>query len=200
MSEGTLPSSWFAPAKLSSSRRDCSAQIFRHHASQLLSKWREKAHDDPRGWFRWYPVTTSAAASGRTFGTILVLLLAAPAFGQALPPNKDRPVIPTVERFLLHAGSLRAARRPSRRSALARLMDLRSSSCGSARLDRLNPSWPTGSRTGDCADEVILSRKGTKSRTRVAGLRSSGTKATSGGPCSRAPRRAGKEAGSRSAS
>jgi len=58
-------------------RRDCSAQIFRHHASQLLSKWREKAPDDPRGWFQWYDVTTSAAASGRTFGTIIVLLLAA---------------------------------------------------------------------------------------------------------------------------
>jgi hypothetical protein len=66
-----------------------------------LSKWREKAPDDPRGWFQWYAVTTSAAASGRTFGTIIVLLLAASAFGQALPPNKDRP-IPTAERFLLH--------------------------------------------------------------------------------------------------
>jgi hypothetical protein len=42
-----------------------------------LSKWREKAPDDPRGWFQWYDVTTSAAASGRTFGTIIVLLLAA---------------------------------------------------------------------------------------------------------------------------
>ena len=33
-------------------------------------------------------------------------------------------------------------------------------------------------RTSDCADEVILSRKGAKSRTRGRNLRSTGTKAT----------------------
>jgi hypothetical protein len=36
---------------------------------------------------------------------------------------------------------------------------------------------PNRNGTSDCADEVILSRKGTKSRTRVTSLRSTGTKA-----------------------
>jgi hypothetical protein len=41
-----------------------------------------------------------------------------------------------------------------------------SASCGSVRIDRR-----------DCADEVILARKGANSRTRITGLRSKTTKA-----------------------
>src|SRR5262249_6511674 len=44
----------------------------------------------------------------------------------------------------------------------------------SVRIDRLD-SWLK--RTSDCADEVILARKGAKSRTRITGLRSKTTKA-----------------------
>src|SRR5262249_36613444 len=52
-----------------------------------------------------------------------------------------------------------------------------SSSCGSVRIDRLD-SWlgrPEGG-TSDCADEVILARKGAKSRTSITDLRSTGTR------------------------
>src|SRR6516164_9741277 len=50
--------------------------------------------------------------------------------------------------------------------------------CGSVRIDRLDP-WlgPTKRGTGDCADEVTLSRKEAKSRRRITGLRSKTTKA-----------------------
>src|SRR5262249_9598083 len=53
-----------------------------------------------------------------------------------------------------------------------------SSSCGSVRIDKLDP-WlgrPEGG-TSDCADEVILARKGAKSRTGIISLRSKTTKA-----------------------
>ena len=52
-----FPASWFARAKLSSSRRDCSLNYFGVDASQPLSVWRSKGWihpDDPRGWFQWY--------------------------------------------------------------------------------------------------------------------------------------------------
>src|SRR5262252_5954677 len=50
--------------------------------------------------------------------------------------------------------------------------------CGSVRIDRLDP-WlgPTKRGTGDCPDEVTLSRKEAKSRRRITGLRSKTTKA-----------------------
>jgi hypothetical protein len=53
-----------------------------------------------------------------------------------------------------------------------------SSSCGSIRIDRLDP-WLGPDRKGasDWADEVTLSRKGAKSPTRGRKLRSTGTKA-----------------------
>src|SRR5262249_60515885 len=56
-----------------------------------------------------------------------------------------------------------------------------SSSCGSVRIDGLDP-WlgrPEG-RTSDCADEVILARKGANSPAGGRKLRSGGTKARSG--------------------
>lgn len=52
-----FPASWFARAKLSPSRRDCSLNYFGVDASQPLSEWRRKGWihpDDPRGWFQWY--------------------------------------------------------------------------------------------------------------------------------------------------
>ena len=52
-----FPSSWFARAKLSPHRRDCSLNFFGVDASQNLSVWREHGWihtDDPRGWFQWY--------------------------------------------------------------------------------------------------------------------------------------------------
>ena len=52
-----FPASWFARAKLSQSRRDCSLNYFGVDASQPLSEWRRKGwihSDDPRGWFQWY--------------------------------------------------------------------------------------------------------------------------------------------------
>jgi hypothetical protein len=52
-----FPASWFARAKLSPSRRDCSLNCFGVDASQPLSMWRKKGWihpDDPRGWFQWY--------------------------------------------------------------------------------------------------------------------------------------------------
>src|SRR5262245_5671671 len=50
--------------------------------------------------------------------------------------------------------------------------------CGSVRIDRLDPGLvPTKRGTGDCPDEVTLSRKEAKSRRRITGLRSKTTKA-----------------------
>jgi hypothetical protein len=52
-----FPASWFARAKLSPKRRDCSLNYFGVDASQPLSVWRRKGWihpDDPRGWFQWY--------------------------------------------------------------------------------------------------------------------------------------------------
>ena len=52
-----FPANWFARAKLSPSRRDCSLNYFGVDASQPLSEWRRKGWihpDDPRGWFQWY--------------------------------------------------------------------------------------------------------------------------------------------------
>lgn len=52
-----FPASWFARAKLSPSRRDCSLNYFGVNASRPLSEWRRKGWihpDDPRGWFQWY--------------------------------------------------------------------------------------------------------------------------------------------------
>ena len=52
-----FPRSWFAKAKLSPERRDCSLNFFHVDASQPLAVWREKGWihpDDPRGWFQWY--------------------------------------------------------------------------------------------------------------------------------------------------
>src|SRR5208337_3492817 len=47
-----FPPSWFAGAKLSPGRRDCSLNFFGVDASQPLSVWRDKGWlhpDDPRG-------------------------------------------------------------------------------------------------------------------------------------------------------
>ncbi len=52
-----FPASWFARAKLSPARRDCSLNYFGVDASQPLSVWVNKGWvhpDDPRGWFQWY--------------------------------------------------------------------------------------------------------------------------------------------------
>jgi len=52
-----FPASWFARAKLSPVRRDCSLNYFGVDASQPLSEWRRKGWihpDDSRGWFQWY--------------------------------------------------------------------------------------------------------------------------------------------------
>ena len=52
-----FPASWFADARLSPSRPDCSLNYFGVDASQPLSIWRSKGWihpDDPRGWFQWY--------------------------------------------------------------------------------------------------------------------------------------------------
>jgi hypothetical protein len=54
---GEFPASWFAGARLSPLRRDCSLNYFGVDASQPLSVWRSKGWiqpDDPRGWFQWY--------------------------------------------------------------------------------------------------------------------------------------------------
>src|SRR5262249_40126813 len=52
-----------------------------------------------------------------------------------------------------------------------------SSSCGSDRINRLDPWLGRLEGTCDCADEVTLSLKGAKSPTRSRKLRSTGTKA-----------------------
>jgi hypothetical protein len=52
-----FPKDWFARAKLSPGRRDCSLNFFGVDASQPLSEWRKKGWihpEDPRGWFQWY--------------------------------------------------------------------------------------------------------------------------------------------------
>ena len=52
-----FPASWFARAKLSPSRKDCSLNYFGVEASQPLSEWHRKGwihQNDPRGWFQWY--------------------------------------------------------------------------------------------------------------------------------------------------
>ncbi|HWM83331.1 MAG TPA: hypothetical protein VNQ56_14825 [Pseudolabrys sp.] len=52
-----FPKSWFARAKLSPGKRDCSLNFFGVDASQPLSVWRARGWihpDDPRGWFQWY--------------------------------------------------------------------------------------------------------------------------------------------------
>jgi hypothetical protein len=52
-----FPKDWFARAKLSPARRDCSLNYFGIDASQPLSEWRKQRWihpDDPRGWFQWY--------------------------------------------------------------------------------------------------------------------------------------------------
>ena len=52
-----FPASWFARAKLSPGRADCSLNYFGVRASVPLRVWREKGWlhpDDPRGWFQWY--------------------------------------------------------------------------------------------------------------------------------------------------
>ena len=52
-----FPAKWFAAAKLSPRRPDCSLNYFGVKASQPLSVWRKKGwihRDDPRGWFQWY--------------------------------------------------------------------------------------------------------------------------------------------------
>jgi hypothetical protein len=52
-----FPAAWFARAKLSPERRDCSLNYFGVNASQPLSVWRKKGWiyaEDPRGWFQWY--------------------------------------------------------------------------------------------------------------------------------------------------
>jgi hypothetical protein len=52
-----FPAAWFARAKLSPERRDCSLNYFGVNASQPLLVWRKKGWiypDDPRGWFQWY--------------------------------------------------------------------------------------------------------------------------------------------------
>ena len=52
-----FPASWFARAKLATSRRQAKLNFFRVNASQSLSIWRRNnwIHpQDPRGWFQWY--------------------------------------------------------------------------------------------------------------------------------------------------
>jgi len=55
--EDEFPKSWFARAKLSSERPNCSLNYFGVKASQPLAAWRKMGwihQDDPRGWFQWY--------------------------------------------------------------------------------------------------------------------------------------------------
>lgn len=55
--QGEFPPSWFARAKLSPRRRNCSLNYFGVNASQPLATWRNNGWihpDDPRGWFQWY--------------------------------------------------------------------------------------------------------------------------------------------------
>ena len=52
-----FPATWFAGARLSSVRRDCSLNYFGIDASQPLSVWQSNGWihpEDPRGWFQWY--------------------------------------------------------------------------------------------------------------------------------------------------
>lgn len=52
-----FPASWFARARLCSSRRDPRLNYFGVNASQSLAAWRRQGWihpQDPRGWFQWY--------------------------------------------------------------------------------------------------------------------------------------------------
>ena len=52
-----FPDEWFAGARLASSQRDPSLNLFGVNASKPLSTWRKKGWidpEDPRGWFQWY--------------------------------------------------------------------------------------------------------------------------------------------------
>jgi len=52
-----FPASWFARAKLCSTRHDPRLNFFRVNASQSLAQWRRNGWidpQDPRGWFQWY--------------------------------------------------------------------------------------------------------------------------------------------------
>ena len=51
------PADWFAKAKTSPLRKDCSLNHFGVHASLSLKEWQRKGWifpEDPRGWFQWY--------------------------------------------------------------------------------------------------------------------------------------------------
>ena len=52
-----FPASWFARARLSSTRHDPRLNCFGVNASQSLAVWRRNGWirpQDPRGWFQWY--------------------------------------------------------------------------------------------------------------------------------------------------
>jgi hypothetical protein len=52
-----FPKSWFAGAKLCTSRHNPKLNYFGVNASQSLSVWRKNgwiSGQDPRGWFQWY--------------------------------------------------------------------------------------------------------------------------------------------------
>jgi len=52
-----FPKSWFAKAKLCSSKHDPALNFFGINASKPLWYWRKKGWihpSDPRGWFQWY--------------------------------------------------------------------------------------------------------------------------------------------------
>lgn len=52
-----FPKGWYAKAKLSPGKKNCSLNCFKICASMPLSHWRKKGwirKEDPRGWFQWY--------------------------------------------------------------------------------------------------------------------------------------------------
>lgn len=52
-----FPEEWFACAKLSPARPDCSLNYFGVRAGRPLREWRANGWihpEDPRGWFQWY--------------------------------------------------------------------------------------------------------------------------------------------------
>ncbi len=52
-----FPKSWFAKAKLNSTKHDAGLNAFKINASQPLSVWKKNGwiyKEDPRGWFQWY--------------------------------------------------------------------------------------------------------------------------------------------------
>ncbi len=54
---GEFPASWYANAKLCTTRHDPKLNYFKVNASQPLSVWKKKGwlyDEDPRGWFQWY--------------------------------------------------------------------------------------------------------------------------------------------------